>query len=46
MRLGILSMPHQILGQVGIKIKTSVTRGKESTRCREYVSIKMEGPVL
>ena len=23
-------MPHQIVGQVGIKIKTSITRGKES----------------
>ena len=23
-------MPHQILGQVGIKIKTSITGGKES----------------
>ena len=24
-------MPHQIVGQVGIKIKTSITGGKEST---------------
>ena len=30
MRLGILNMPHQIVGQVGIKIKTSVTGGIES----------------
>ena len=30
MRLGILSLPHQIVGQVGIKIKTSITGGKES----------------
>ena len=31
MRLGILSMPYQIVGQVGIKQFTSVTGGKEST---------------
>ena len=30
MRLGILNMPHQIVGQVGIKIKTSITGGKQS----------------
>ena len=30
MRLGILNMPHQIVGQVGIKIKTSRTGSKES----------------
>ena len=47
MRLGILNMPHQIVGQVGIKIKTYITRRKESDpRCREYVSIKMEGQGL
>ena len=31
MRLGILNVPHQIVGQVGIKIKTSIIGGKEST---------------
>ena len=31
MRLGILNMPYQIVGQVGIKIKPSITGGKEST---------------
>ena len=41
MRLGILHMPNQIVGQVGKKTKTSITGGKEST-----LSIKMEGPVL
>ena len=30
MRLGILNVSRQIVGQVGIKIKTSVTGGKES----------------
>ena len=30
MRLGILNMPHQIVGQMGIKIKTPITGGKES----------------
>ena len=30
MRLGILNMPRQIVGQVGIKIKTFTTWGKES----------------
>ena len=30
MRLGVLNRPHQIVGQVGIKIKTTITRGKES----------------
>ena len=31
MRLGILNMPHQIVGhQAGIKIKTSITGGVES----------------
>ena len=30
MRLGILNMPHQIVGQLGIKIETSITGGKES----------------
>ena len=30
MRLGTLNMPHQIVGQVGIKIKTSITGDKES----------------
>ena len=30
MHLGILNMPHQIVGQVGIKIKTSITGGMES----------------
>ena len=29
MRLGILNMPHQIVGQVGTKI-TKITGGKES----------------
>ena len=29
-RLGILNMSHQIVGQVGIEIKTSITGGKES----------------
>ena len=28
MRLGISDMPHQIVGQVGIKIKTSITEGQ------------------
>ena len=31
MRLGILNISRQIVGQVRIKIKTSVTGGKEST---------------
>ena len=30
MRLGILNMPHQIVGQVRMKIKTSITGGIES----------------
>ena len=30
MRLGILNIPDQIVGLVGIKIKTSITWGKES----------------
>ena len=30
MRLGILNMPHQIVGQIGIKIKTSIAGGKDS----------------
>ena len=31
MRLGILNMPpHQIVDQVGIKMKNSITGGKES----------------
>ena len=30
MRLGILNMPHHIVGQVGTKIKTSITGDKES----------------
>ena len=30
MRLGILNMRHLIVGQVGVKIITSVTGGKES----------------
>ena len=30
MRLGKLNIPHQIVGQVRIKIKTSITGGKES----------------
>ena len=30
MHLGILNMPHQIVGQVGINMKTSITGGKES----------------
>ena len=30
MRLGILNVPNQIRGQAGIKIKTSITGGKES----------------
>ena len=42
MRLGILNMNHQIIGQVGIKIKTSITGVRNQTRCRKYVSIKME----
>ena len=45
-RLGILNMPRQIVGQVGIKIETFITEGKNQIRCGEYVSIKMEGPVL
>ena len=32
-------MPHQIIGQLEIKIKNSITGGKESI-CREYVSIR------
>ena len=31
MRMGILNIPHQMIGQVRIKIKTSITGGKEST---------------
>ena len=31
MCLGILNIPHHIVGQVGIKIKTSITGGKELT---------------
>ena len=31
MCLGTLNIPQQIIGQVGIKIKMSVTGGKEST---------------
>ena len=38
MRLEISNMPHQIVGQMGIKIKTSVTRGKELTPVVENVS--------
>ena len=41
MRLGILNMNHQIVGQVGIKIKTFITGVRNQTFCREYVSIKM-----
>ena len=33
MRLGILNMLHQIVGQVGIKIKTSITGVRNQTRC-------------
>ena len=38
-RLGILNMPHQIVGQVEINIKTSITGGggggggRNQTRC-------------
>ena len=32
MRLGILNTNHQIVGQVGTKIKTSITGGKESNQ--------------
>ena len=32
MRLGILNMPHQIVGQVGIKIKTSMTGNMSQSR--------------
>ena len=38
MRLGILNMPHQNVGQVGIRIKTSITGGKESTLVVENMS--------
>ena len=31
-------MPHQIVGQVGIKIKTSITGGKESIPVVENMS--------
>ena len=31
-------MPHQLVGQVGIKIKTSITGGKESTPVVENMS--------
>ena len=37
MRLGILNMPHRIVGQVGIKIKTSIAGGKESTPVEENI---------
>ena len=46
MPLGILNMRHLIVGQVGVKIITSVTGGKESNTCREYASTKMEVLVL
>ena len=46
MRLGILNMRHLIVGQVGIKIITSITGGRNQTRCREYALTKMEEPVL
>ena len=46
MRLGILNVPHLIVGQLGIKIITAITGGEESTRCGEYASTKMEGPAL
>ena len=46
MRLGILNMRHLIVGQVGIKIITSITGVRNQTRCREYALTKMEGPVL
>ena len=38
MRLGILNMPRQIVGQVGIKIKNSITGSKESTPFVENMS--------
>ena len=31
MLLGILNMPHQIVGEVGIKIKTSITGVRNQT---------------
>ena len=46
MHLGILNMRHLIVGQVGIKIITSITGVRNQTRCREYASTKMEGPAL
>ena len=42
----------RLSSRVGVKIKTSITGGggggggKDSNRCREYASIKMEGSVL
>ena len=40
------NMPHHVVGQVGINVKTSITGVRNQTRCGEYVSIKMEGPIL
>ena len=38
MPLGILNMPHQIVGQVGIKIKTSITGVRNQLSCRECLN--------
>ena len=46
LHLRISNMHHLIVGQVGIKIITSITGVRNQTRCREYASTKMEGPVL
>ena len=41
-------MPHQIVGQVGIKIKTSITEGKESNlvSCRSEIVTKSSENLL
>ena len=42
MRLGILNMPYQIIGQVRIKIKTSLKGGKESNPLKR-ICLNQEG---
>ena len=46
MRLGILNMPHQIVGQVGIETKTFMTGVRNIKPVEDNVSIKMERPIL
>ena len=46
MRLGILNMRHVIVGQVGIKIITSIQGVRNQTRCREYALRRLKSDLL